>query len=174
MDNPLNIIESFERLQENQYREKTRVYDFLDVLKKMNIPYGQIRREFKDRHNFGKKTMIYLNRGAFDAARLPPRQWTSALPSLVEDLNRAYAVEIAEGKREPFTLTDIYPIEELNAIRQKWNNVPLGLSDQELDEYFLGGKELPEDKTSMILPAPEVSETKQGRKRQASSASQRC
>ena len=160
MDNPLNIIEAFERLQENQYREKTRVYDFLEVLKEMNIPYGQIRREFKDRHNFGKKTMIYLNRGAFDAARLPPREWTSALPRLVEDLNRAYAKEIADGTREVFTLTDIYPIEELNSIRQKWNNVPLGLSDKELEEYFMGGKELPEDKTSMILP-PAVSETKQ-------------
>ena len=31
-------------------------------------------------------------------------------------------------------------------------NVPLGLSDRELDEYFMGGKKLPVDKTSMILP----------------------
>jgi len=159
MDNPLNFIEEFEKMQKNMYREKSRVSAFLAVLKEMNIPYGQIRREFKDRQNFGKKTMIYLNRGAFDAANLPPREMTAILPRLVNKLNLAYAKEIADGTREAFTLNDIYPIEELNAIRQKWNNVPLGLSDQELDEYFMGGKKLPKD-TSMILP-PEVSETKQ-------------
>ena len=104
--------------------------------------------------------MGFLNRGAFDAANLPPRQITAILPRLVQKLNNAYAKEIADGTREAFTLNDIYPIQELNKIRQKWMNVPLGLSDKELDEYFMGGKELPDD-TSMILPAPEVSEMKQ-------------
>jgi hypothetical protein len=70
----------------------------------------------------------------------------------VEKLNTAYGAEIAAGKREPFTLNDIYPVEKLNEIRMKWMNVPLGLSDRELDEYFMGGKKLPVDKTSMILP----------------------
>ena len=49
MDNPLNFIEEFEKMQKNMYREKSRVYEFLEVLKEMNIPYGQVRKEFKDR-----------------------------------------------------------------------------------------------------------------------------
>ena len=160
MDNPLNLIEEFEKLQKNLYREKSRVSDFLALLEEMNIPYGQIRREFKDRQNFGNKTMGFLKRNAFDSANLPPREWTSILPRLVERLNRAHAKEIADGTKEAFTLNDIYPIQQLNMIRQKWMNVPLGLSNEELDEYFMGGKKLPDD-TSMILPAPEVSEPKQ-------------
>ena len=161
MENPLNFIEEFEKLQKNMYREKSRVADFLAILEEMNIPYGQIRREFKDRQNFGNKTMGFLKRNAFDAANLPPREMTAILPRLVNKLNLAYSKEIADGTREAFTLNDIYPIQQLNLIRQKWMNVPLGLSNEELDEYFLGGKKLPEDKTSMILPAPEVSEPKQ-------------
>jgi hypothetical protein len=126
----------------------------------MNIPYGQIRREFKDRQNFGNKTMGFLKRNAFDPANLPPREMTAILPRLVNKLNLAYSKEIADGTRESFTLNDIYPVQQLQGIIRKWMNVPLGLSDQELDEYFMGGKKLPKD-TSMILPAPEVSEPKQ-------------
>ena len=40
-------------------------------------------------------------------------------------------------------------------------NVPLGLSDQELDEYFMGGKKLSEDKTSMMMPPVDMTEQKQ-------------
>ena len=160
MENPLNFIEEFEKLQKNLYKEKSRVADFLAILKEMNIPYVQIRREFKDRQNFGTKTMNFLNRNAFDPANLPPREMTAILPRLVNKLNLAYSKEIADGTREAFILNDIYPIQQLNMIRQKWMNVPLGLSNEELDEYFMGGKKLPEDKTSMILP-PEVSEPKQ-------------
>ena len=152
MDNPLNIIEEFEKLQKNQYREMSRVSDFLALLEEMGIPYGQVRKEFKDRQNFGNMVMGFLSRNAFKAANLPPREMTSILPRLVEKLNQAYDAEIVAGKRERFTLNDIYPVQELQGIIQKWMNVPLGLSDRELDEYFMGGKKLPVDKTSMILP----------------------
>ena len=161
MDNPLNFIEEFEKLQKNLYREKSRVAAFLSLLEEMNIPYGQIRREFKDRQNFGNKTMGFLKRNAFDPANLPPREMTAILPRLVVKLNNAYAKEIAEGTREAFTLNDIYPVQELQGIIRKWMNVPLGLSDQELDEYFMGGKKLPEDKTSMIMPPMDMTEQKQ-------------
>jgi hypothetical protein len=152
MDNPLNLIEEFEKLQKNQYNEMSRVSEFLQLLEEMKIPYYQIRKEFKDRQNFGNMVMGFLSRNAFKAANLPPRQLTSILPRLVGKLNQAYDAEITAGKREAFTLNDIYPTQKLNEIRMKWMNVPLGLSDQELDEYFMGGKKLPADKTSMVLP----------------------
>ena len=152
MDNPLNLIEEFEKLQKNQYNEMSRVSDFLALLEEMGIPYGQVRKEFKDRQNFGAQTMGFLKQNVFNPANLPPREMTSILPRLVEKLNTAYSAEIAAGKREPFTLNDIYPVQELRNIMKKWMRVPLGLSDQELDEYFMGGKKLPIDKTSMILP----------------------
>jgi len=168
MDNPLNLVEEFEKLQKNMYNEKSRVYDFLELLKEMNVPYGQVRKEFKDRQNFGNKTMGFLNRGAFDPANLPPREWTAILPRLVEKLNNAYSEEIASGKRERFTLNDIYPVQQLQSIMRKWVNVPLGLNDDQLEEYFNTRKdprkveEVTEtEDTSMMLPAPAVSETKQ-------------
>jgi len=152
MDNPLNIIQEFEKLQKNQYNEMSRVSEFLALLEEMKIPYGQVRKEFKDRQNFGNRTMGFLKRNSFFPATLPPREMTAILPRLVEKLNQAYDAEIAAGKRERFTLNDIYPVQELQSIIRKWMNVPLGLSDQELDEYFIGGKTLPVDKTSMVLP----------------------
>ena len=161
MDNPLNFIEEFEKLQKSMYREKSRVAEFLSLLEEMNIPYGQIRREFKDRQNFGNMTMGFLKRNAFDAAKLPPREMTAILPRLVIKLNNAYAKEIADGTRDAFTLNDIYPVQDLQGIIRKWMNVPLGLSDEELEEYFMGGKKLPDDKTSMIMPPMDITEQKQ-------------
>ena len=47
-------------------------------------------------------------------------------------------------EQENFYFNDIYPVQELQGIIRKWMNVPLGLSDEELEEYFMGGKKLPE------------------------------
>ena len=54
-------------------------------------------------------------------------------------------------------------------IKTKWANIPMGLNNEQLREYFLTGKDprlkveevIETEDTSMILPAPEVSDTKQ-------------
>ena len=62
-------------------------------------------------------------------------------------------------KNNPLSLNDIYDREELMNIKNKWMRVPLGLSDAQLEEYFITGEDprlkdekIEVDKTSMIMP----------------------
>ena len=63
-------------------------------------------------------------------------------------------------ENNPLELKDIYNVQQLRQIKKKWLKVPLGLSDSELEEYFITGEdprlkdkeEIEVDKTSMVLP----------------------
>jgi len=69
-------------------------------------------------------------------------------------------------KYKDLRLDDILPRNELNDIRRKWMNIPLGLSDKQLDHYFETGEILEEEvkeveDTSMIMPSIDMTEQKQ-------------
>jgi hypothetical protein len=102
-----------------------------------------------------------MYQGKFDPANLPPIEFSSIYPGVLRRINNTTIYE-----NNPLELKDIYDIEELKQIKKRWFTVPLQLSDKQLDHYFKTGKILEEkivdtEDTSMILPAPEVSETKQ-------------
>jgi len=44
-------------------------------------------------------------------------------------------------ENNPLELKDIYNVQELKQIKKKWLKVPLGLSDSELEEYFITGED---------------------------------
>ena len=161
---PFLIPKEFDNWQANRYREMNRVYDFVMFLKNdLKLSNVEIMRHFKARGGFGKQTIGMLLRGRFDPANLPPTEWTSRFPQILKRINRT-----DKWKNNPLVLSDIFDREELMNIKSKWMRVPMGLNDEQLKEYFMTGKdprvEVKEeiiDDTSMILPAPEVSETKQ-------------
>ena len=93
--------------------------------------------------------------GKFDAANLPPTEITSMYPKILKRINRT-----DKWKNNPLKLKDIYDRQELFKIRNKWNRVPLGLNDAQLEEYFMTGEdprlkdteEIKIEPTSMVLP----------------------
>ena len=75
-------------------------------------------------------------------------------PKILKRINRT-----DKYKENPLKLNDIYDRQELFKIRNKWNRVPLGLTNKQLEEFFLTGKvpevkteEVPTDDQSMVVP----------------------
>ena len=74
--------------------------------------------------------------GKFDPANIPPIDFSSIYPGILKRINNLTLYE-----DNPLELKDIYDIEELKQIKKKWLRVPLQLSDAELEEYFITGKD---------------------------------
>ena len=161
---PFLVPKEFDNWQANRYREMNRVYDFVMYLKNdLNLSNVEIMRHFKDRGGFGKQTIGMLLRGKFDAANLPPTEWTSRFPQILKRINRT-----DKYKDNPLVLKDIYDREELMNIKSKWMRVPMGLNDKQLEHYFMTGEVLEEevkeeiiDDTSMRMPPVNMTEQKQ-------------
>ena len=140
----------------------TRAYDFVKLLRDdLKYTPTEINRFMKGKQNFSLLVLNKLKRGVFTSGNVPRTLKGDAFPNALETLKRNQP-----EKYKDLRLDDIFPRSELHEIRRKWNNVPLGLSDKQLDHYFETGEILEEEvketeDTSMILPAPEVSETKQ-------------
>ena len=157
IENPFLLENEFENFQANRYREMNRVYDFVMFLKNdLKLSNAEIIQHFKGRAGFGTRTVSLMLNGKFDPANLPPIKITSRYPKLLKTINRT-----EKYKNNPLKLIDIYDRKELFSIRNKWMNVPLGLNETQLREYFMTGKdprlkveeEIKIDKTSMVLPA---------------------
>ena len=85
IEDPFLLPNEFENLQMNRYREMNRVYDFVMFLKNdLNLSNQEIKRQFKDRGGFGSKTFAMMLNGKFDPANIPPMDYTSLYPKLLE------------------------------------------------------------------------------------------
>ena len=96
--------------------------------------------------------MNMILNGVFNPANLPPTEITSMYPKILKRINRT-----DKWKNNPLKLSDIYDRQELFKIRNKWNRVPLGLNNKQLEHYFITGEILEEEvkeieDTSMVLP----------------------
>ena len=156
IENPFLLMNEFDNLQSNRYRELSRVYDFVTYLKEgLNLSRYEIMKEFKGRGGFGTRTINMIINGVFDPANLPPTEVTSMYPKILKRINRT-----DKYKDNPLRLNDIYDRQELFNIRSKWNRVPLGLNNEQLQEYFITGEdprlneqqEAPAGDTSMAVP----------------------
>jgi hypothetical protein len=129
---PTNILEQWDLLQRNRYREMSRVSDFLKVSERL-FPKGEIALQFKDRQNFGKKTMKYLFANRYRPSNIPGfKEYTDITQKSYRKLLETYP---------DLKFEDVFPLAQMQEIVGKWNGVPLGLSDEDLERYF--NKELP-------------------------------
>ena len=156
IENPFLLRTEFENFQANRYREMNRVYDFVMFLKNdLNLSDREIMMHFKGRGGFGTRTVAMILNGKFNPANLPGIDITSRLPKKLKTINRT-----DKWINNPLKLSDIYDRKELFNIRNKRMAVPLGLSDAELEEYFITGEdprlkdkeEIKIEPTSMVLP----------------------
>lgn len=130
LNNPSLIVEEFNALQKNRYREMSRVKDFLEVSNQL-FTREELMKEFRGRQEFGQVVINGINNGTYRATNIPDTSVSSLFPKILQRLQRAYPNKNLE-------LEDIFPRDQLIEIREKWNGVPLDLTDDELDAYFRG------------------------------------
>ena len=162
VNEPNNIIEQFDTMQKHRYREMTRVYDFIKLLRDdLGYSNSEINRFMKGKQHFSLIVLNKLKRGIFTSANVPSTRRGDAFRNALETLQRNQP-----EKYKDLRMDDILPRSELNDIKKKWMNVPLGLSDKQLDHYFETGEILEEEvteteDTSMIMPSIDTTEQKQ-------------
>jgi len=134
---PFLFTKKFEELQENRYREYSRLYDFVKFLRDdLKMTNAEIWAQVKNRKGFSRRTLNMMYQGVFDPANIPSLDYTSIFPSILKRINNTDLY-----KNNPLTLRDIYDVEKANSIKRKWMRVPLQLSESELQEYFITGKD---------------------------------
>jgi len=127
-DDPLNLVEQFEILQKNTYKETSNVLQFTELNKRLGFTVAEQYEVMVGKQGFSKKSLNYLFGGYFWPANLPNyKEHSSLFPQAFTKLQ----------KHNPdLEFEDIYPIDLLTPILLKWGGIPLGMNDFELDIYF--------------------------------------
>ena len=159
--NPNNLIAAFDELQKNRYMEMSKIADFIKFNKE-GLKFedsDQLKKLFNaNKSVYSRKTLGYLFENLFSPANLPDyKQDSSLFPAALEKLKKS---------NPNLEFNDIYQPESLVRIYKKWDGVPLGMSDPELEVWFRTGKdprinevEIIEDKTEEVIEEPVKIET---------------
>ena len=85
---PFLFPKKFEELQQNRYREYSRLYDFITFLKDdLKMTNAEIWAQVKNRKGFSRQTLNLMYQGVFDPANLPPFEYTSIFPGILRRIN---------------------------------------------------------------------------------------
>jgi hypothetical protein len=137
---PRQMVELFEQLQKNRYREMSRVRDFLDVAEKIYTK-KEIYMNFKDRQNFGKDTMKYLFADKYRSSNLPSyKEFTSIIQKSYRKLKEVYP-DVTFEELFPLILIKNFQVLLINKVRNQMKlynkNLNKFLKNQKLHHYHL-------------------------------------
>ena len=134
----------FEKLQSNNYRILSEVYKDIQALRVLNFTEKEIRDLISGRRALSKKDVANVMTGFFFPENVPNFKKDSAVRNAIKNINRELGTE--------YTVNDFINRQELNKIRAKYMNIPLGLSDEEREEFL---RSTPKRKFDIKEPAIE-------------------
>ena len=157
LQNDLRLIErglpgetfpnEYKKLQSNNYRILSEVYKDVQALRTLNFTEKEIRDLLSGRRALSKKDVTNVMNGFFYPENIPNFKKDSAVRNAINNINRELGTE--------YNINDFINRKELNNIRRSYLNVPLGLSNAELEEYL---KSTPERKFEIKEPIMEERE----------------
>ena len=118
----------FEKLQSNNYRILSEVYKDIQALRVLNFTEKEIRDLISGRRALSKKDVANVMTGFFFPENVPNFKKDSAVRNAIKNINRELGTE--------YTVNDFINRQELNKIRAKYMNIPLGLSEEEREEFL--------------------------------------
>jgi len=118
----------YELLQSNNYRILSEVYKDIQALRVMNFTEKEIKDLISGRRALSKKDVSNVMSGFFYPENVPNFKKDSAVRNAIKNINRELGTE--------YTVSDFINKSELNAIRRKYLNIPLGLSEEEREEFL--------------------------------------
>jgi len=122
------IVNEYEKQQSNSYRILSEVYKDVQALRTLNFTEKEIRDLLSGRRALSKKDVNFVMTGFFNAENLPNFKKDAAIRNTIKNINRELETN--------YTVNDFVDRKKLNDIRNKYMNIPLGLSDEEREKFL--------------------------------------
>ena len=122
------ITNEYDKLQSNNYRVLSEVYKDVQALRTLNFTETEIRELLSGRRALSKKDVSMIMLGTYQPENLPNFKKDSALRNTIKNINRELGTE--------YTVDNFVNRFKLNEIRSKYIAIPLGLSEEEREEFL--------------------------------------
>ena len=131
------IATEYDKLQSNNYRVLSEVYKDVQALRTLNFTEREIRDLLRGRRALSDKDVSYVMTGFFNTENLPNFKKDSAIRNTIKNINRELGTD--------YKINDFVDKQKLNDIRRKYKNIPLGLSEEEREEFLRSTLERKQD-----------------------------
>ena len=122
------FTKEFDKLQSNNYRILSEVYKDVQALRTLNFTEKEIRNLLKGRRALSDKDVSMVMSGTFNPENVPSFKKETAIANTIKNINRELETD--------YTINDFVNRQELISIRNRYKNIPLGLSDTEREEFL--------------------------------------
>jgi len=122
------IATEFDKLQSNNYRVLSEVYKDVQALRILNFTEREIRDLLKGRRALSNKDVNLVMSGIYNPENLPNFKKDSALMNTIKNINRELETD--------YKINDFVNRQKLIEIRNKYRNIPLGLSEEDRKEFL--------------------------------------
>jgi len=122
------IVNEYEKLQSNSYRILSEVYKDVQALRTLNFTEKEIKDLLTGRRALSDKDVRNVMTGFYNAENLPNFKKDSAIRNTIKNINRELETD--------YKINDFVDKKKLNEIRSKYKNIPLGLSDEDREEFL--------------------------------------
>ena len=135
------IANEYDKLQSNNYRVLSEVYKDVQALRTLNFTEKEIKDLLSGRRALSKKDVNMVMLGTYNPENLPNFKKDSALRNTIKNINRELETD--------YRVDDFVNRMKLNEIRRKYMTIPLGLSEEEREEFL---RSTPERKIEELEP----------------------
>jgi len=122
------FTKEFDKLQSNNYRILSEVYKDVEALRTLNFTEKEIRNLLKGRRALSDKDVNMVMLGTFSPENVPSFKKETAIANTIKNINRELETN--------YTINNFVNRSELFKIKNKYMNIPLGLSDSEREEFL--------------------------------------
>jgi len=135
------IANEYDKLQSNNYRILSEVYKDVQALRTLNFTEAEIKEMLSGRRALSDKDVSMVMSGTYSPENLPNFKKDSALRNTIKNINRELQTN--------YTVNDFVNRAKLVEIRKKYMTVPLGLSEEDREEFL---RSTPERKIEELIP----------------------
>ena len=122
------IVSEYDKLQSNNYRILSEVYKDVQALRTLNFTEAEIRDMLSGRRALSEEDVNMVMLGTYNPENLPNFEEDSAIQNTIKNINRELKTNL--------TINDFVDQIKLGEIQQKYTAIPLGLSEEDREEFF--------------------------------------
>ena len=135
------IATEYDKLQSNNYRILSEVFKDVQALRTLNFEEKEIKDLISGRRALSDKDVSMVMSGTYNPENLPNFKKDSSIRNTIKNINRELGTN--------YTVNDFVDRTTLVDIRKKYMTIPLGLSENEREEFL---RSTPERKIKELMP----------------------